>query len=121
MEMSSYIENESQRAHITLYPHTSCFVHIGKTPDLMSLMVRPESSEKSGYDLIWMDDELAEVYSIETSLPRHLHDLYFGLVAEPWGKEMRDYLWGPEDESDQNRPFFSQWPRSTCIEPTKLN
>lgn len=105
------IRDLEEKLNFPLYPSTGGAVHLAGV-DRQDFYLKPDSSGRHlGAHLVWLDIDTEEVRSLNYTVPRFIHDLYRGLIREPWAEQLRAYFWLQE-----NWPFFKARPgRSATV------
>lgn len=81
-------------SNMLFYPAAQGLVNISNM-DRQDFLLRPDTRGRilKEAELIWWSIETGEVKELHLSLPQFIHDLYFGLIKEPWSDELRTYFW----------------------------
>jgi len=93
-----------------LYPSAGGNVAIASI-DRQDFYLQPDFSGKRLDELVWLDIDLEEVRPLNYAIPQFIHDLYLGLITEPWAEALRESIWRGGRE-----PFFTSRPGSNPSE-----
>jgi hypothetical protein len=97
----------------SLYPDSDGLIRVGAGSNRMDLLLQPTSSHPVGYRLAWLDQDDRIPKWVDLTVARFLHDLYLGLLSQPWAKEIKDLIWGPDDPFFVSRPGRGEAPPHT--------
>jgi len=99
------IRDLEQEVGIALYPSPGGMVLVASMDRQDFYLAPDKASAKSLTQLAWLNVDTEEIKLLNLTFSQFIHDLYLGLIDEPWAEEFRTYLW-----REGKAPFFSSAP-----------
>ena len=85
-----------------LYPNKGGHVVVASI-DRQDFYLKPTGKRLE--KLVWLDVDMEEMRELDCTVSQFIHDLYLGLIDEPWAEELQAYFW-----RDGQEPFFKAQP-----------
>jgi hypothetical protein len=90
-----------QKLNFPLYPSAGGLVVVASV-DRQDFCLRPDiTGKRLGELVVWLDIDTEEIRPLNYTVSQFIHDLYLGLIDEPWSEELRVYFWR------EGEPFFN--------------
>ncbi len=103
------IRDLEQSLGIALYPSPGGMVLVASMDRQDFYLCPAKASAECLTQLAWLDVDTEEIKLLSSTFSQFIHDLYLGLLPEPWAKDLRTYFW-----REGKVPLFSSTPRPSA-------